>query len=204
MFLLSCKENSIVNPQEQLEFAKLKAPKDKQRLAVEEYSSCVVTYPSPITTYNTFSDPVNSYSEGFGRFPNDAYDRGWRSGYEDGVYWHNYYGIVGDDPGCTQGSIKLVIGDVNSPGGQKYVDPGYQLQAGETNYGPIITIGTCGANAVLKRCILKNAYSSKNMRMQYAFNNTYPGRTDDQISFDSGRLSGYDTAINFEPVSVAP
>lgn len=151
--------------------------------------------PSPVALY---TDP------GFGRYSDDAYDRGYKAGFLDGVFYQNYYGTYDQATPCSPIDVKLLVGSVNSHGMQKQVANNYVLQPGETNLGPVMVGSMCGGNSLLKRCILKNAMSSKWLRMQYTYNTTYPGRAADQVSYDQGRLEGYMTCISFDPIAPQP
>lgn len=198
--LTACKPNDSQPPGK-----KYTLPNNKLKQVVEVYSSCPYDYVSPITSYQGVESPVNLNSDpGFGRYADDAYDRGYKAGYMDGVFYHNYFGTSQETSICTDMQVKLLVGNVSSPGMQKQVNLGYVLQPGETTLGPIVVSSGCIISWVLKRCILRNQASPKWLRMQYEFNNSYPGRAPDQVSFDAGRLAGYNVCINFEPVAPMP
>lgn len=163
-------------------------------------SGCQASNPPEPTVYTGLTNPLMA-DPGYGAFEPEMYDRGYKAGYNDAMFYQNYYIIAGYPDDCVKGSI--VVGIRSAGGSIKYVQPGYVPNSGEHLLGPFMTIGTCGLGSWLKRCVLKNAYESKGLMMQYAFNMNYPGRTQEQMDYDRGRFDGYENGILNDPVSIA-
>ncbi|WP_236387098.1 hypothetical protein [Chitinophaga filiformis] len=168
--------------------------------AVEIYTQC----PDPATgidpvVYTGPQDPQTQTAPGFGIHPNDNYDRGWTDGYRDALFYQNYIGLSTETI-CNYG-LQKGVKDVNSTGTVRWVPENYQLNADEEFTAVRIVSNGCGENWPLKRCVLKNAASSRALLLQYQFNNQYPGRTTAQTDYDRGRLAGYDLGISTQPFS---
>ncbi|WP_113638038.1 hypothetical protein [Nubsella zeaxanthinifaciens] len=195
-FAVSCTKSNpeLLNPTEK--------EKVLSKTSNVTYSTC--TYDNVITpnSYTGFTDPSTQTDPGFGIFSDDLYDRGWKAGYEDALFYHNYY--VYDGPNqCGSFEMYKVVKNT-STNEIKNEDIYYSLLENEVNTGigiKLVSNETCNYDFLLKRCVLLNSGSSKSLRLQYQFNTTYPNRTSDQISFDNGRYDGFYRGVSQQPFS---
>lgn len=168
--------------------------------AVEYYQSCpdLATGIDPVV-YTGPQDPQTQTAPGYGFNPNDNYDRGWADGYRDALFYQNY---IGTDPliVCSY-NVQRGVYDAATAGLIRWVADSYQLKPGETWVAPRMSTNCHDETWALKKCVLNHAASSRALLLQYQFNSTYPGRTQAQKDYDTGRLAGYKTGINTQPFS---
>ncbi len=154
------------------------------------------------TTYTGLTDPQTETNPGYGINENDNYDRGWKDGYTDALFYLNYYDFGSHAVLCIP-TIKLIVRNINTLT-DKLVNPGYVRDTTERFTGSTIVYPGCMPNWPYFKCVLQNQPESKSLRLQYEFNINYPGRTQAQIDYDKGRYMGFTTGINKQPYGIAP
>jgi hypothetical protein len=162
----------------------------------------VCTYPEVIPPSSYTWTDVALMPVGFGIFSDVNYDKGWKQGYQDAVFYHNYYKISdANNNVCGTLTMKEQIYDMTT-GQYTWHTVDYTQKPNELLAGVGIFWGDCRSDWMLKRCVLLNSLESKSLRLQYEFNNNYTGfRTDEEKQFDRGRYEGFMSGISNEPLT---
>lgn len=200
--LASCKknldrENNIIEPE-------INAPETNDRPSSMVVYSCEwVDVPAPTTYTGLPTSFIENRPNGYGIFGNTSYDKGWKEGYEDVLFYLNYYKLPDYTTNACLLQIKKGIFDYTKPGNIRLESSSYDPLAGEIVAGMFMQTSSCvGLDFMLKSCIVQNAYDSKSLRLRYEFNVNYTGtRTTEQVEFDQGRLDGFLRGITHEPWS---
>ncbi|WP_316843009.1 hypothetical protein [Pedobacter gandavensis] len=102
-------------------------------------------------------------------------------------------------------SLRFAITSVHHVGMITYVPEGYELQTGEHKSGVALKMNCSVAdNFWYTRNILKDPTNDSGRYLyQLRFNNSYAGRTINQMSFDSGKYEGYWFSISNQPFAPA-
>lgn len=152
-------------------------------------------------TIYTPTNNIENIPKGFGLFADVNYDKGWKEGYKDAIFYHNYYQVYTNPAKFCSLEMKQGVSDATKPGGIRYESADYTLKTGEISMGIYIKAGACpGVDFIVKKCILWNTAESKSLRLQYEFNANYSGyRTQQQEQFDKGRYDGFVRGVTQEP-----
>jgi len=154
--------------------------------------------PTQPTSYTGLPDASIASLTGYGLYSDVNYDKGYFSGYNDGLaYFNTYFKAYG----CT-GKMELEVRPEGGTSGITLINPlttpippNDAILASETVY----TCKVAGATITTVMCETANDCGSYSLKLQYQFNTTYPGRTPTQSSFDSGRLQGFINATTRLP-----
>jgi len=200
--MFSCKEKNNDQP----EALTLKYKKPEEKAAAVTFTSCIYGSTTTPTTYTGYSDTQIAGLNGFGMYSNTSYDVGYRQGYEDALFYHQYFEYSGAED-CVSYGISRAVRNENT-NQISYHPLEYTPTSGEHTEGVQMTIirsGNCPSQTVMKRCVLLNATEPKQLRLQYLYNTTSTvTRSASQVSFDAGRYDGFYNGVYYEPLSLQP